>query len=154
MNLRSVGKEFQFLSEQTLKNKRKCFKERLFIAETFKVNFKKILPNCIFLFKSGQVRLGTPPLLSKIHVTFDELNQLVSKMSLVKTCEIHIRCEFRKEWCDSVLKVLLKNPHIEPKLLKIYGLPGKTALIHQYVQQASSLKHLVFEVCRIFENLL
>lgn len=123
------------LAERTLQRERKCFKERIFIAETW---------------KSGQIRLGTPPFQSRIFVSIEEFSQLLDKTMLTGSKEVHIRCEFRREWCDAMLGLLMENKHIEPTTLKIYGLTGRAKLLHEYVAETPSLKQLIFEVCPSF----
>jgi hypothetical protein len=131
MNLRAASKELKKYAERTLKRDRKCLKESLYFAETY---------------KSNHVRLGTPPLQSQMIAKVEEFDQLLEEISLIGKKEIHMRCEFRKTWCDSMMELLMKNTHIKPTTLKIYGMTGDLSLFHAYVAQTPSLQYLIFEV--------
>jgi len=130
LKMREASSELKRMTDLTLKKSRKAKKEQIFIAEPY---------------KSGCVRLGTPPFISKIIMPIDEFDQVLRSIELSGSKEVHIRCEFREDWCDSMMKVLLKNTHITPEALTIYGVAGKSEIFHEYVAKTPSLKRLIFE---------
>jgi len=130
LRARETSKELKRLVGKAVKKDRRINKERLFVAETF---------------KSTMVRLGTPPFISKIIVPIDEFDKLLDSISLSGSKEVHIRCEFREDWCDSMMALLLKHSHIKPEALTVYGIAGNPQLFHEYVAKTPSLKRLIFE---------
>jgi len=130
LNTREASKEMKHMADRTLKKLRKVNKDKIFVAEPY---------------KSGSVRLGTPPFTSKIVVPTNEFDKLLGSIELSGSKEVHIRCEFREDWCDSMMKVLLKHDHIKPEALTIYGVAGKSEIFHEYVAKTPSLKRLIFE---------
>jgi len=130
LNLRETSSELKRLADRTLEKDRKVEKSEIFVAEPY---------------KSGCVRLGTPPFTSKIIVSTDEFDKLLDLVSLSGSKEMHIRCEFREDWCDSIMKLLLKHDHIKPEALTIYGIAGDPKIFHEYVAKTPSLKRLIFE---------
>jgi len=137
LDVREVSKELKFLADKTLQKVRKVGKDKIFLAESH---------------KSGNVRLGVPPFTSKIIVPTEDLDQILGTVSLIGSKEVHIRCEFRAEWCDSMMELLLKHDHIKPETLTIYGVAGKPELFHAYVAKNPSLKYLSFEKPLVKKN--
>jgi len=130
LNMRVASNELKILAGRTLEKERKVLKKKIYIAEPY---------------KSGSVRLGTPPFTSKIIVPTKDFDRILDTISLAGGKEVHIRCEFRHEWCDSMMKLLLKHDHIKPEALTVYGVAGKAEIFHEYVAKTPSLQRLIFE---------
>jgi len=137
LNLRTVNKEFNFLANRTLERSRRCHKNKIHLAESY---------------KSGCVRLGVPPFVSKITVPFGELDRILNMIALDGCKEIHIKCEFRADFCDTIMKHLLKHDHLAPHMLTVYGVAGNPALFHQFAEKKSSLQCLIFEKPLVGKN--
>ncbi|KAI6180014.1 hypothetical protein M3Y98_00673600 [Aphelenchoides besseyi] len=132
--LRLVNQHFRTLVERVMEKGRRCFKKRICLAET----------------TNAKVRLGFPPLISHVSVSFEQLDSLLLKITSdnsnnTSKTQIFLICEWRSDWCKKVMELLLKHNHIRPSVLHIKGVICDEKPFKNYVNARPSLQRLVFE---------
>ncbi|KAI6208889.1 hypothetical protein M3Y96_00162800 [Aphelenchoides besseyi] len=132
--LRLVSRRLCYLVDCVMEKGRRCFKKRICLAET----------------TNAKVRLGFPPLISHVSVSFEQLDSLLLKITSdnsnnTSKTQIFLICEWRSDWCKKVMELLLKHNHIRPSVLHIKGVICDEKPFKNYVNTRPSLQRLVFE---------